>query len=436
MIRSIILLRNQTSLIWFLFLFFLPSVSISQQHSQLTISETYQLAKKNYPLIKQRDLIKKTRQYSVSNAAKGYLPALTINGQGTYQSDVTNFPFKIPIAGFTLPTYSKDQYKIYGEVDQTIYDGGVIKNQKQAAEINETIAQQNLEVELYALYDRINQLYFGALLVDEQLKQNDLLKKDIQNGLDKAKAQVANGVAYSSSADELSAQLLQAEQSRVELQAMRKAYLDMLGLFVNLPLDTSTIIAKPSMPLIADSVSRPELTLFDYQKLNYDLQDKMLDAQLRPKFGFFVQGGYGRPGLNFLNNNFQWYYMGGIRLNWNLGSLYTLKNQRQMLDINRQTVDIQKETFLFNTHITQKQQTADIAKYAELMKKDDAIISLRASVKNAASSQLENGVLSAHDYITQVDAEDQARQNLILHEIELLQSQYNYQNTTGNIRTQ
>ena len=172
MIRSIILLRNQTSLIWFLFLFFLPSVSISQQHSQLTISETYQLAKKNYPLIKQRDLIKKTRQYSVSNAAKGYLPALTINGQGTYQSDVTNLPFKIPIAGFTLPTYSKDQYKIYGEVDQTIYDGGVIKNQKQAAEINETIAQQNLEVELYALYDRINQLYFGALLVDEQLKHH------------------------------------------------------------------------------------------------------------------------------------------------------------------------------------------------------------------------------------------------------------------------
>jgi len=435
MIRSIILFNHQAAVIWFLILFFPPLPSFSQQQSYLTINKAYQLAKQNYPQIKQQELIKKTREYSFSNAAKGYLPALTINGQGTYQSDVTNFPFKIPVPGFTLPTYSKDQYKIYGEIDQTIYDGGLIKNQKQAAVINEMLEHQDLEVELYALYDRVNQLYFGALLVDEQLKQNDLLRKDIQNGLDKVKAQVANGVAYRSSADELSAQLLQAEQSRVELQSVRKAYLDMLGLFVNISFDTTITLVKPPVPLTTDSISRPEITWYAYQKLNYDLQEKMLDVQLRPKFGFFVQGGYARPGLNFLNNNFQWYYIGGIRLNWNLGSLYTFKNQRQILEISRQTIDIQKETFLFNTHITQKQQTADIVKYAELIKKDDAIISLRTSVKNAASAQLENGVLSAHDYITQVDAEDQARQNLILHEVQLLQSQYNYQNTTGNIKT-
>src|SRR5579862_970067 len=198
MIRSIILFNHQAAVIWFLILFFPPLPSFSQQQSYLTINKAYQLAKQNYPQIKQQELIKKTREYSFSNAAKGYLPALTINGQGTYQSDVTNFPFKIPVPGFTLPTYSKDQYKIYGEIDQTIYDGGLIKNQKQAAVINEMLEHQDLEVELYALYDRVNQLYFGALLVDEQLKQNDLLRKDIQNGLDKVKAQVANGVAYRS----------------------------------------------------------------------------------------------------------------------------------------------------------------------------------------------------------------------------------------------
>ncbi|SRR5579871_80543 len=417
-------------------LLFMPSLLFAQQSTQLNIDQVYQLARKNYPLIKQRDLIKKSRDYAVSNAAKGYLPSFSINGQATYQSDVTNFPFKIPITGFTLPSYSKDQYKVYAEADQVIYDGGAIKNQKQTAEVNEIIQEQNLEVELYALYDRVNQLFFGSLLIDEQLKQNDLLKKDIQNGLDKVKAQVANGVAYRSSADELSAQLLQADQSRVELLAMRKAYMDMLGLFINLSLDEKTALEKPSSPNITDSVSRHELTLYDYQKRNYDLQDRLLDVQLRPKFSLFIQGGYGRPGLNFLNNNFQWYYIGGLRLNWNLGSLYTLKNQRQILDINRKTLDIQKETFLFNTHIAQKQQNAEIAKYAALMKKDDEIISLRESVKNAANAQLENGVLSAHDYITQVNAEDQARQNLILHETQLLQSQYNYQNTIGNIKIQ
>jgi len=428
-------LRRSGSLMLIAIFTILPKkVLYAQMQGSLTIEKAYHLARNNYPLIKQRDLITKTKEYSVSNAAKGYLPVLNINGQATYQSDVTNFPFKIP--GFAVPTYSKDQYKVYGEVDQVIYDGGNIKTQKQSAEVNEVIQQQNIEVQLYALFDRVNQLYFGALLVDEQLKQNDLLKIDIQNGLDKVKAQVANGTAYRSSADELSAQLLQADQSRVELLTMRKAYLSMLGLFVNLSLDENTILEKPAAVAITDIITRPELLLYDYQKRNFDLQDKLLDVQLRPKFNFFFQGGYARPGLNLLSNNFEWYYIGGLRLNWSIGSLYTLKKQRQILDISRHSLDIEKETFLFNTHLTQTQQSADIAKYAELMSKDDAIISLRESVKNAANAQLENGVLSAHDYLTQVNAEDQARQNLILHQVQLLQAQYSYQNTIGNIKTQ
>ncbi len=430
-------LIRMTSRIFIIILTISPAAIIhAQQSFPLTIETVYQLARKNYPLIKQHDLIAKTKEYSVSNAAKGYLPSLSVNGQATYQSAVTNFPFKIPIAGFTLPNFSKDQYKIYAEVDQVIYDGGVIKNQKQTAEVNEIIGQQNLEVELYALYDRVNQLFFGALLMDEQLKQNDLLKQDIQNGIDKTKALVANGTAFRSSVDELSAQLLQTEQSRVELVATKKAYLDMLSLFINSPLDETTSLIKPAAPVIADNINRPELLFYDYQKRNYDLQDEMLKTNLRPKFSFFVQGGYGRPGLNFLNNDFEWYYIGGLRLSWNLGSWYTLKNQREILDINRTTLDIQKETFLFNTRITQKQQNADVEKYLSLVKKDDAIITLRESVKNAASAQLENGVLSAHDYVTEVNSENEARQNLILHEMQLLQAQYNYQNTMGNIKIQ
>ncbi|HEY0246553.1 MAG TPA: TolC family protein [Mucilaginibacter sp.] len=404
-----------------------------QSLPHLTIQQVYELARKNYPLIKQRDLITKTSAYTVSNAAKGYLPALSVNGQATYQSTVTSFPFSIPIPGFSLPKYSRDQYKVYGEIDQVIYDGGIIKNQKQSAETNEVIQQQNLDVELYALYDRVNQLFFGILLMNEQLKQNTLLKDDIQNGIDKAKALVANGTAYRSSVDELSAQLLQTDQSRIELIATKKAYLDMLSLFINIPLNENSILEKPVASITSDNINRPELRLYDEQKKIYDLQEQLLKAQLRPKFGLFLQEGYGRPGLNPLSNDFAWYYIGGVKLSWNLSSLYTLRNQRKLLDINRNSLDIQKETFLFNTGITQKQQSAGIEKFSELFKKDNAIIALRESVKKAASAQLENGVLSAHDYITEVNAEDQARQNFILHEIQLLQEQYNYKSTVGNI---
>lgn len=405
--------------------------SYAQQTKILSIEEVYQQARKNYPLIKQRDLIAKTKDYSLSNAAKGDLPVFSVNGQATYQSTVTSFPFQVP--GFKIPEFNKDQYKFYAQADQVIYDGGIIKNQKQTAGANEVVQQQNLEVQLYTLYDRVNQLFFGALLIDEQLKRNGLFQRDIQNGINKAKALVANGVAYRSSVDELSAQLLQAQQSRVELAATKKAFLDMLGLFIDDKLDDSTILEKPAAPALTDSITRPELLAFDSQTKIYDLQGKLLKDQLRPKISFFVQGGYGRPGLNFLSNNFEWYYTGGLRLLWNFGSLYSLKNNQHLLDINKSSLDVQKETFLFNTKILQKQQDTNVEKYDSLIDKDDAIIELRASVKKAAYAQLENGVLSAHDYINQVNAEDQARQSKILHEMQLLQAQYSYQNIIGNI---
>lgn len=407
------------------------------QAATLTINECYRLARKNYPLIKERSLIDKTRDYTVSNAGKAYLPVLSVNGQATYQSAVTSFPFTIPVPGFKLPSYAKDQYKFYGELNQTIYDGGMIKNQKQTAEASQAIQQQNLEVQLYALYDRVNQLFFGALLVGEQLKANDLLQADIRNGIDKMKALLANGVAYRSSVEELQAQLLQAGQTRAELRATRKAYLDMLGMFINQRLDENTILRKEPAPVAQNNyISRPELLAYDYQKKTYDLQAKLLNDQLKPKLGLFVQGGYARPGLNFLNNNFAWYYMGGVKLSWNFGSLYTLRDQKRLLNIGKETLDVQKETFLFNTKLSQTQQSEEIDKDLEVIKNDDAIIALRESVKKAAEAQMENGVLSAHDYIGQVNAEDQARQNRILHQVQLLQAEYSYQNIIGNIKEQ
>ncbi len=433
--KSAVWFRNISPIIFILILTGTVSFQLSAQQTEtLNIEEVYQLARKNYPLIKQRELISKTKEYSVSNAAKGYLPVISVNGQATYQSAVTNFPFQVP--GISIPQFSKDQYKFYAEADQVVYDGGMIKNKKQTAEANEVVQQQNLDVELYALYDRVNQLFFGALLMDEQLKQNDLLQQDIQNGIDKAKALVANGVAYRSSVDELSAQLLQAQQSRVDLTSTKKAFIEMLSLFTNTQLNDNTHLEKPASPVLTGNISRPELQAFDSQKKIYDLQGKMLENQLKPKISFFAQGGYGRPGLNFLSNDFSWYYTGGLRLNWNFGSIYTNKNQQRLLDINKHSMDIQKEIFLFNTTLSQRQQKAIVEKYDSQIQQDDTIISLRNSVKKAAYAQLENGVLSAHDYISQVNAEDQARRAKILHEMQLLQAQYNYQNIVGNRNNQ
>ncbi|SDJ02354.1 Outer membrane protein TolC [Pedobacter sp. ok626] len=408
--------------------------SYGQQPSALNINEVYQLARGNYPLTKQQQLIAKTSEFTVSNAAKGYLPVLSINGQATYQSAVTNFPISIPLPGFTIPKYSKDQYKVYVEGDQIIYDGGLIKNQQQVAKTTEAVQEQSLEVELYQLYSRVNELFFGILLIDEQLKQNGLLLNDIQNGIDKAKALVANGVAYRSSVDELEAQSLQVGQERISLMANKKGYIAMLAIFIGRALDSGTTFERPFMPVLAAEIRRPELLLYDNQKRVYNDQQKLLNLQLLPKLGAFAQGGYGRPGLNMLSNNFAWYYLGGLKLTWNFGSIYTHKKQMQLLDIGRETIDLQKESFLLNTSMVQKQQIVGIDKYKELLNTDDRIIALRLSVKNAANAQLQNGVLNVHDYITVLNAEDQARQNKILHETQLLQALYNYQNIIGNVK--
>ncbi len=394
----------------------------------LTIEECYALAAQNYPLVKQRELITKSNEYTLQNLSKGYLPQLSIIGQATYQSEVTQVPIDAPL----IPTLSKDQYKLYAEVNQTLFDGGVLKQQKRTQESNTVVEQQKLEVELYKIKDKINQLFFGILLVDEQIKQTTLLKDDITLGLKKTEAAIANGTAFKSSADILKAELLNADQRTTELKAARTAYADMLGLFVNRPLTPDINLEKPKSLVVAQEINRPEITLYEYQNKTVDAQYKMITARSLPKLNFFVQGGYGRPALNMLSNEFESYYIGGLRLNWSLSGLYTIKKDKALLDLNRRNIEVQKETFLFNTNYTLKQQSADVNKYNELLTSDEQIVALRTNVKNTASVQLENGVINTNDYLREVNAEDEARQNKIVHEIQLLMAQYAQQTTTGN----
>lgn len=401
----------------------------------LTIDSCYARARQNYPLIKQKGLIEKTKEYSVSNAAKGYLPQLNFNGQGTYQSAVTSISISgLPPAfkNLSFPTPPKDQFNIHGEVDQTIYDGGAIKQQKIGDQASADIQNENVEVQLYALKDRINQIFFGALLIDQQLKQNELTQKDIQSSIDNAQAGVNSGTALKSNLDELQAELLQQQQNAVNLQASRKAYMDMLSIFINKPLDDKTELVTPGQMKVSDTIKRPELTMYDLQKKSDDVQESMLNVNNRPKFSFFFQGGYALPGLNGFDVNPALYYITGFRLSWSLGGFYTLKNQRQIIDLDRQAQDVQKDDFIFNTRIELKQQSADMIKLQQLISTDQQIIDKRTAVKEAAKAQVDNGVITVHDYISQLDAEDQAKQSLLLHQVQLLMDEYNYQNTSGN----
>ncbi len=416
--------------IWVMSVSFSPNTLYGQSSGMLTIDDCYRLAKTNYPVEKQFELIDKSKDYSLEKASKGTLPHIRVAGQATYQSDVTKIPISLP--NLNIPSLTKDQYKVYGEVSQPLTDLFTVNRQQELIDANAVVEKEKVEVELYKLKEQINQLYFGILMIDAQIAQVDLLKKDIQYGINKTEVAIANGVALKSSADVLKAELLKADQRAIDLEAARNGYVEMLGAFIHRNIDEHTQFIKPASATVIQEINRPEIKMFDMQKKVFDVQDKLNDSRLLPEFSLFLQGGYGKPGLDMLSNGFDLYYIGGIRAQWNITGFYTRKNDQQLLSVSRRILDVQKETFLFNTQLSMKQQNNDIAKFEKLIQTDKEIIGLRERIKASAQSQLSNGTSTVNDYLTYVNAEDQARQNLVLHETQLLMAQYNYKITTGN----
>ena len=409
-------------------LLFLHSFSFAQE--TLTIEEAYAMAKQNYPLIKRNNLIEKTRQFNKENASKAWLPQIQVVGQATYQNEVTQLPFSLP--NMTIEPLSKDQYKVYADVQQTIYDGGMIANQKKIADVTAGIEKQKTEVELDKLEERINQLYFGILQTDEQIQQTKLTEKDIQNGLSKAEAQLTNGVILRSQMDVLKAQLILLEQKQIELETVRKNFLDLLSVFINKKLNANTALQRPEKIEFTRENNRTELQLFQLQHLAVDVQKSLLHSKNSPKLGAFFQGGYGKPGFNMLKNEFDLFYIAGIRLNIPISGYYTQKNDLGLLTIQQEEIEVQKENFLFNQKFQTLQSSNELEKIQNLIDKDAQLIVLRERILKASLAQLENGVINTNDYLREVYELDRAKNQKIIHEIQFLLTQYNLRAQLNN----
>jgi len=400
---------------------------------QLTLEECYRLAKANYPVIQKMDLITRSGEYDIQNVQKRYLPQVNFSGQATYQSQTVSFSDAMGTlpAGIQLPSVSKDQYRIQGEVSQLLYDGGSTRHQQELIQAGTELQKQSLETSLYAINSRINGIFFSILLMDAQLRQNELNKANLQTQVQKTEAALENGVAFRSNLDELKAEIVNIDMAGREYRANRTAFLKMLSLFTGKELSEATQLAVPEARSTDNTINRPELKAFDLQKSVYDVQKKDLKSGYMPQISAFLQGAYGRPTLNIIENKFGPWYVAGIRMSWSLGSLYTLSNRRNTLLLNQRTVEADRETFLFNTRLDLIQQDENVKKYADLIRRDEEAIALRSTVTRSAEAQLSNGVITTHEYIQKVNAEHLARQNKIVHEIQLLQARYNQKFITG-----
>jgi outer membrane protein TolC len=395
----------------------------------LTLDDAFRLAKANYPVTKQKLLVTSKQELNIKNLNTAFLPQVTVNAQATYQSDVTQVD--IPLPGVKVPEQPKDQYKLYADVSQVIYDGGVTRQQKMLQLVGARVEDSRIEVDWHTIRTRINHIYFSILYQQELLRQSNLLRKDIEIGINKVRPQVENGTLLRSNLLVLEAQLIQTQQRQIEIQNTKSGLIAALSSLTGQPFTDSIALMKPAFRQLPDSIRRPELELFTSQTELLRTEQNLLTARLRPKLNAFGQAGYGRPALNLFSNDFEPYYMGGVRFTWNFGSLYNLKRDRQVNLLNQNVVQYQRESFLLTTNSQLAQQRSDIRKFSDLLAADSKLIEVRMRISESAKAQLENSVITTSDYLREINAEDQARQNQILHELQLLQATANYLITSG-----
>ncbi|MDR1381031.1 MAG: TolC family protein [Tannerella sp.] len=423
--------------------------------AQHTLDGCQALARENYPLIKRYGLINKSTEYSVANAAKAYLPQVSLAIQATYQSDAAAFPGQMTEIyeqfGIDLKGLNRDQYKVALEVNQTIWDGGLTGAQKDISAKEGNVSARTVETELYALRERINRLYFGILILDEQLRQNELLRHLLQSNCQTVEACVRNGVALPGDLHAIKAELLSVSQQRIYLESSAGAYRRMLSMMTGKAISDADTFEKPAVtdgsnPGRADlpfaditdggGGNRPELQLLEAQVAQFEARKRMIMASTRPRLGVFAQGFYGNPGLNLFKDmtgdKWSWNYIAGLRMQWNFGAFYTQKGDMRKLSLAQQQVDNQREVFLFNNGLQQIQQQSAVETMRRIMAGDHEIISLRTAIRKSSEAKFAGGTITVNELLRDITAESRAMLDRSLHELEWLKNIYELKYTVNS----
>lgn len=397
--------------------------------AQVTLTECVEKARNNYPQIKELDLIREAEKYDLSNAGQSWLPQLTISGKAQYQSDVVEMPFDIPGFDFNLP---HDQYSLVGEVSQTIWDGGSTASKKRLLRADANIQSQQLEVTLYSIRQRVENIFLGILLIDKQIVQNEIVIKSLYRNREAVQAGIEHGVSYKSDLNIVDVNILNYKQTISALKSDRRAYITMLGKLTGEDLSQAQFV-EPSIDLQIDTATlyRPELKLYKAQLEQAQAQRQDLQSNLYPKLNLSLQGGIGRPGLNMLKNDFEPYYTIGVKLQWNLGALYSRKNDIQKIAVQKERVKQEQETFILNTMLDVTDCLNEVHKAESVLEQDREIIRLREDIRQAGEEQYKQGVIMMTDLMDMIDDEFNAKVAESLHQVQLIMAICDLKNTLG-----
>lgn len=400
--------------------------------AQITLEQLQEQARANYPAIRKYGLVEQSRDFTLSNVAKGNLPQVLFQGKASYQSSVTRLPIDVGKFGIDYEGLPRDQYNASVTISQVIYDGGKIAAEKKIARAQADVQNEQINVMMYGIRESVNRLFFSILLIDEQLLHNILLQDDLRLVQKNVEAMITGGVANQSDADLVSVELIRARQQEEMLQTFRRTYLSMLSTFIGTPIDASVKLRKPTEALFPTVNNRPELSFYNAQQRLLDLQQSSLDVSLRPRVDIFLQGGVGNPGLNMFKNGWDAYYKVGATVSWNIGALYRRKNDIQLIDMERQQVNVNRETFLFNIRIQEQQLKGQIENIRSQIAHDDEIIRLRENIRRASEKRVESGIETVNEMLRDINAVSEARQQRAIHEVELLQEIHKLKTINNN----
>lgn len=395
-----------------------------------SLEECRQAAEHNYPIIRQYDLIARTTELTVRNIQKAWLPQISVTAQGSYQNKVTAWPENLQglfaQMGIQLQGLSRDQYKVGIDVRQTLFDGGTIGSRREIARGEGAVQAAQTEVDLYKIGQRVHEMYFGLLLLDEQLRLNADVNALLRSNEAQLAAMLKSGTASAGDFENVKAERLSAEQQQTELLSQRQTLQRLLSLFCGIPVDSIRRPAVPNLP--SGENKRPELRLFDRRLQLTAAQEKAVDAQLLPQLGLFAQGYYGNPGLNLfedmMKRRWSWNGIAGLKLTWNLSALYTHRNEKSKLRVQRELIENARQQFLFNNQLDETQQSENVRRFRAIAQRDGEIIALRTAVRKAAESKLAHGIIDVNGLLREINKENAAKTQQAIHEIDMLKAMY------------
>ena len=411
-------------------LFLLVICGASSAFGQIELSNCQTLARANFPLIKQYELIDQSKEYTLSNATKSYLPQLDVT---LIAGVIAGLPSFAPPGTSTSSSAEFSTISVL-QLNQLIWDGGITKARKGIIEASSEMEIAELNISMFALEERVNNLFFGVLLIDEQQKQIEILKSTYLRNKKRVEIAVENGTAYKSDIDEIQVEIINVDQKMVELASNRDAYVNLLAAMIGEVIEKESTFIRPEVDesLLLLENNRPELSLFQNQEELIHAQQAINKSMLYPKIGLLAFGTFIRPGVDFGTSQLDNIFVGGLSVNWSLGGLYSNGNNKKLTEVNLQKVAVQKETFIFNNNLELTQTQVELNKYKTLLEQDKEILALKTRIRKAYDTKYENGVSTMSELLDRTNDESVAEQNLIVHEIQYLMKAYQFKNKTGN----